>query len=261
MPLWSHSSSVPSPWCVALSSTASGWGRTPPLTRGASSSSASGRWACSCCWVGSPSCQKPPGGLSRPGPPPPRGWRPIPLPDRPPRAPCASSRAGGGGVLGGHAFERGGRLPYQPLGEALRERLEAENAREDLLEDVWLAELARLLPELRVRYPDLPAPTEDELTAKGRLFEAVARLLDALCKRAPLLLLVDDLQWADEASLDLLRYLGHFWKEHGSRVLCLCTVRSEELEPKSQLSTQLANLGRDLPVTQVSLQPLSQTET
>src|SRR6266700_2973718 len=173
----------------------------------------------------------------------------------------AWSRAQGAAVVPWPAFEMGGRLPYQPLIEALRERLEAENAPEDLLDDVWLAELSRLLPELRVRYPDLPTPTEDELTAKGRLFEAVARLLDALCQHAPLVLLVDDLQWADEASLDLLRYLGHVWKEHGSRVLLLCTARSEELEPKSQLSTQLANLGRDLPVTQVSLQPLSQTET
>src|SRR6266699_2096825 len=173
----------------------------------------------------------------------------------------AWSRAQGAEVLRGHAFEMGGRLPYQPLVDALRERLEAENAPEDLLEDVWLAALVRLLPELRVRYPDLPAPTEDELTAKGRLFEAVARLLDALCQRAPLLLLVDDLQWADEASLDLLRYLGHSWKEHGNRVLILGTVRSEELELNPQLSARLLNLERELPVTQVSLQPLSQAET
>jgi tetratricopeptide (TPR) repeat protein len=173
----------------------------------------------------------------------------------------AWSRAQGAEVLRGHAFEMGGRLSYQPLVEALRERLEAENAPEDLLEDVWLAELARLLPELRVRYPDLPAPTEDELTAKGRLFEAVARLLHALCQNAPLLLLVDDLQWADEASLDLLRYLGHDWKEQDKRVLLLGTVRSEELELNPQLSAQLVNLGRDLPMTQSSLQPLSHPET
>src|SRR5438874_5752293 len=173
----------------------------------------------------------------------------------------AWSRAQGAEVLRGHAFEMGGRLPYQPLVEALRERLEAENAPEDLLEDVWLAELSRLLPELRVHYPDLPAPTEDELTAKARLFEAVARLLDALAQRAPLVLLVDDLQWADEASLDLLRYLGHSWKDQGSRVLLLATGRGEELELNPQLSTQLVNLERDLPVTQVSLQSLSQAET
>src|SRR6266567_5884314 len=76
----------------------------------------------------------------------------------------------------------------------------------------------RLLPELRVRYPDLPVPTEDKLAARGQLFEAVVRLCDALARRAPLVLLLEDLHWVDGASLDLLRYLGHSWKEHGNRV-------------------------------------------
>ncbi len=173
----------------------------------------------------------------------------------------AWARAQGAEVMRGHAFGMGGQLPYQPLVEALRERLEAENAPEDLLEDLWLAELARLLPELRVRYPDLPVPTEDELAARGRLFEAVARLCDALARRAPLVLLLEDLHWVDGASLDLLRYLGHSWKEHGNRVLLLGTVRSEGLELNPQLAAQLADLQRDLPVDQVSLQTLSQQET
>src|SRR5207237_9373780 len=134
--------------------------------------------------------------------------------------------AQGAQELSGQSFEVGGRRPHQPRVEALRQRREAENAPEDLLEDLWLTELARLLPELRVRYPDLPVPTQDELTAKGRLFEAVARLFDALARRAPLVLLLDDVHWLDGASLDLLRYLGHSWKEHGSRVLLLGTVRS-----------------------------------
>lgn len=76
-------------------------------------------------------------------------------------------------MLIGQAFEMGGHLPYQPLMEAMRTRLQAENAPEDL----WLAELSRLLPELRVRSPDLPPPTQDELSARGQMFEAVARLL------------------------------------------------------------------------------------
>ncbi len=172
----------------------------------------------------------------------------------------AWARAQGAEVLSGQAFEMGGRLPYQPLVEALRPRLEEENAPEDLLDDLWLAELARLLPELRVRYPDLPAPTEDELAAKLQLFEAVARLVDSLAQRAPLVLLLDDLHWVDRASLDLVRYLGHYWKGRGSRVLLLGTVRSEGLALNSQLSVQLADLGRDLPLTQVTLQPLSQAE-
>jgi DNA-binding SARP family transcriptional activator len=173
----------------------------------------------------------------------------------------AWARARGADVLSGHALELGARLPYQSLVEALRPRLEEENAPEDLLEDLWLAELSRLLPELRLRNPDLPAPTQDELTARLRLFEAVARLLDALAKRAPLVLLLDDLHWVDGASLDLVRYLGHSWKDHGSRVLLLGTVRREGLELKPQLSAQLVDLRRDLPITQVTLQALSQEET
>jgi predicted ATPase len=102
----------------------------------------------------------------------------------------AWAAAQGAEVLRGHAFELGRRLPYQPLVEALRTRLEAENAPEDLLEDLWLAELSRLLPELRLRYPDLPAPTQDEISGKLRLFEAGARLLLALAQRAPVVLLL-----------------------------------------------------------------------
>jgi DNA-binding SARP family transcriptional activator/tetratricopeptide (TPR) repeat protein len=171
------------------------------------------------------------------------------------------ARAQGADVLSGQAFEMGGRLPYQPLVEAVRQRLEEENAPEDLLDDLWLAELSRLVPELRVRYPDLPTPTEDELTAKLRLFEAVARLMDTLGQHAPLVLLLDDLQWVDGASLDLVRYLGRHWIRHGSRVLLLGTIRSEGMELNPQLSADLSDLGRDLPVTRVALQTLSQAET
>jgi DNA-binding SARP family transcriptional activator/tetratricopeptide (TPR) repeat protein len=169
--------------------------------------------------------------------------------------------AQGAAVLRGQAFELGGRLPYQPLVEALRKWLEAENAPEDLLEDLWLAELSRLLPELRLRYPDLPTPMQDELSGKLRLFEAVARLLSALAQRAPVVLLLEDLQWIDGASLDLLRYLGHGWKGQGCRMLVLGTVRSEGGELQPELEAQLLDLGRDLPLSQLPLPPLSQAET
>ena len=145
--------------------------------------------------------------------------------------------------------------------DALRPRLEAENAPEDLLDDLWLAELSCLLPELPVRYPDLPSPTQDELAARLRLCEAVARLLQALARRVPLLLVLDDLHWLDVPSFDLVRYLGHCWKDQGSRVLLLCTVRSDQLELNPAHSTWLADLRHDLPITHIELQPLSQKET
>jgi predicted ATPase/DNA-binding SARP family transcriptional activator len=173
----------------------------------------------------------------------------------------AWAAAQGAKVLCGYALELGGRLPYQPLVEALRTCLEAENAPEDLLEDLWLAELSRLLPEMRVRYPDLPTPTQDEVSGQLRLFEAVARLVEALAQRAPVVLLLEDLHWLDGASLDLLRYLGHAWNVQGGQVLLLGTVHSDGLELNPELAAELLDLGRDLPLTQLPLQPLGQAET
>jgi len=74
-------------------------------------------------------------------------------------------------------------MPYQPIVDALRSRLERENAPEDLLSDIWLAELSRLLPELRDRYPDLPPPQGDEATARTRLMAAITRLGQSLTTR------------------------------------------------------------------------------
>src|SRR6266700_3514456 len=86
----------------------------------------------------------------------------------------------GADVLAGRAFETGSGLAYQPLVEAIRRRIERENAPDDLLSDIWLIELSRLLPELRERYPDLPASGGDDTTAGIRLFEALVRLGQAL---------------------------------------------------------------------------------
>ena len=169
----------------------------------------------------------------------------------------AWAQAQGAEVLSGSAMEMGGRLPYQPLVEAIRPRLEEENAPEDLLEDVWLAELSRILPELRVRYPDLGPPTEDELAARMRLFEAVARLVGRLAEGAPLVLVLDDLHWVDGATLDLVRYLARSWKGQGLRIVLLATVGSERFK----LAAGLAELGRELPVKRVHLQALSRGET
>jgi DNA-binding SARP family transcriptional activator/tetratricopeptide (TPR) repeat protein len=160
--------------------------------------------------------------------------------------------AQGADVLDGQAFETTSQLPYQPLVDALRRRLERENAPDDLLNDVWLAELSRLLPELRDRYPDLAAPATDEATARPRLFEAVTRLTQALAQRAPIVYIVDDLQWADAASLDLLRYQIRRWAEEQLPVLMLFTLRTEALATDPNLVDWLAGVGRDVPLTRLA---------
>src|SRR5713101_3176987 len=78
------------------------------------------------------------------------------------------AQAQGAEVLLGRALQTGRQLPYQPLIDVLRRQLEQERAPDDLLSDVWLAELSRLLPELRDRYPDLPVPATDEALGHHR---------------------------------------------------------------------------------------------
>ncbi len=164
-------------------------------------------------------------------------------------------------VLRGQFYETGGRLPYQPLVDAFRTRLERENAPEDLLTDIWLAELSRLLPELRDRYPDLPQPLADEMTIKTRLHEAVVRLAQALSRRAPLVIWLDDVQWADTATLDLLRTLGQRFLESGSAALLIVCLRSEGLIMTPALATWVAGAEHDLPVTRFVLDPLTYEDT
>jgi DNA-binding SARP family transcriptional activator len=163
-------------------------------------------------------------------------------------------------VLEGWVSEGAG-LPYGPLIEAIRLRMERERAPDDLLENVWLSELSRLLPELKERYPDLPSPTSGEgETAKGALFEAIARLVEALASRAPVVLFLDDLEWADAATLEALEYAGRRWAEQGAPVLVLIAARPEEPEAGSAFEAWLSSLGRRLPLRSMTLGTLTDEE-
>ncbi|MBK9603018.1 MAG: AAA family ATPase [Anaerolineales bacterium] len=164
----------------------------------------------------------------------------------------------GADVLRGRAFETSGQLlPYQPIIDSLRERLERENAPEDLLDDAWLAELTRILPELRERYPDLPPTAGNDATARARLFEAIARLAEALSAKRPLIWLMDDLQWADAETLELLHYLSRNWRKSHSRILLLILMRSEALGFGATLRDWMSGLTRDIQITRFSLSAMN----
>ncbi len=172
------------------------------------------------------------------------------------------AQAQGADALIGRALQTGRQLPYQPLIDVLRNQLEQEHAPDDLLSDVWLAELSRWLPELRDRYPDLPVPSTDEALGHNRLFEATARLVQVWAGRHPLVLLLDDMQWADTATLDLLLYLARSLAEQPAPVLLLLNLcTGAESCTGSQSSWLMALKRTHIPLIALQLAAFSKEET
>jgi hypothetical protein len=126
------------------------------------------------------------------------------------------------------------------------------------LEDVWLAELSQLMPELRARYPDLPMPlTGDANFVRARLFESIATLGNALAADHPSVLILDDMQWADADTLDLVHYLARRWGEMKAPILLLLTVRQEAYATDASIREWLTRLGRYTSLTRILLDSLN----
>jgi len=174
----------------------------------------------------------------------------------------ATALSGQALILTGASSPGAQTTPYQPIVEALRGLWTARDA--DVggrgerspsfpplssLSPVWLAEASRLLPELRTLYPDRsPAIASEPKEARLRLFEALCRLLFALAgpstfprATGPVILCLDDLHWADSATLDWLAYLGRELRDRP--VLVIATYRSEEADMVAELRYTLARLG------------------
>jgi predicted ATPase len=171
----------------------------------------------------------------------------------------ATIRAQGRDVLQGQAFEHSESVPYAAVVEALRPRLERENAPEDLLDDFWLAALTRVLPELCARYPDLAAAAAT--CTEAQLFEAIVRLVQALAEQHPLVVFLDDAQWIDGATRDLVQYALRRWAQCGTRVLLLLAVRVEDVATTAALAAWLEHVTRAAPTTRLALGPLTPTAT
>ena len=147
-----------------------------------------------------------------------------------------------------------GSLAYGPVVAWLRS--ESFAARRGRVDRGHLSELGRLLPELaheRGLAPPEPLPESEQ---RQRLFDALVRAV--LAPDAPLLLVADDVHWADPETLQFLHYLLR--SEPDAPLLIAATARREELERSHPLNELLAGLRSLERLTELELLPLSRQE-
>lgn len=160
----------------------------------------------------------------------------------------------------GHCFEQDEALPFAPLFDVLRTLLgtEPEGSVVRALRP-FASELIRALPELShlltdaMVDPDVAREPEQE---KRRLIQAFALLISDIAARQPLFLLIEDVHWCDEASLDALLYLAR--RVTSQPVLLVLTYRSDDV--RGHLSHMLTLLDRERLAAEVQLQPLNVSE-
>jgi class 3 adenylate cyclase len=158
-------------------------------------------------------------------------------------------------VLSGGCSEAELSLPYLPFLEAIGNYLASADVK-DLSRRLGAAagELARLFPQLG----SAPSSETGAAQAKMRLFESILILLrDAAGQRA-LLLILEDLQWADPATRELLDYATR--RLRSTNVLVVATYRTDELHRKHALRPTIQGWRRNGQVDMVDLRPLSTTQ-
>ena len=171
------------------------------------------------------------------------------------------TRIRGGQVLWGRAHEAAGAPAYWPWVQALRAYVGVTDPaalRSQL--GSGATEVARVISEVRERLPGLPdlAAIIEPESAQFRLFDAIASFVKNASTAAPLLIVLDDLHWADKPSLLLLQHLA---REIGrSRLLVLGTYRDVEVGRAHPLAETLAELAREQLFQRVLLRGLSREE-
>src|SRR4051794_13035850 len=166
------------------------------------------------------------------------------------------ARAGGATVLAGDCIDLGDAdLPYAPIVAALRgiERDRSPQALAAVLGSARDA-LAPLLPELAA--PDGPAAGAP--LAQSRLFEVLLAVFGRLAGEAPLVLVVEDLHWADRSTRDFLAFLVR--NSRRERLLLVITYRSDELHRRHPLRPFLAEVERAPGVARVDVRRFSRDE-
>jgi DNA-binding SARP family transcriptional activator/tetratricopeptide (TPR) repeat protein len=154
------------------------------------------------------------------------------------------ARALGGDALVGRAFEAEMVRPYGPWVDLLRAAVPGET------DHGVRSDLAPLLPELGSATGE---------TDRSRLFDAVGKLLLGRASRGPLVVVLDDLQWLDEASVALLHYVAR--NLAGAKVLLACGARAAEIDGNHSVRILLRALASEGRLTRIDLAPLDAEAT
>jgi tetratricopeptide (TPR) repeat protein len=145
----------------------------------------------------------------------------------------------GARVLTGECYASGG-APYSPVIQVVRQSLPLPEGIPELV----LADLNGLVPGLVSR--PLPAsPPLSPLSEQQRLFESLFSLLATLAERQPLVLVVEDAQWADGSTLAFLRHLARRARATHLRLMIVLTYRPEDREGNQALKEVLLDLTQE----------------
>jgi predicted ATPase len=158
---------------------------------------------------------------------------------------AAYAETRGAQVLWGWCYEEAGAAPYWPWLQPLRSYIQQQDP-EQLRSQmgVGAADIAEIIAEVREKLPGLEAPPALEPEqARFRLFDSIATFLKNAAQTQPLVLVLDDLHWADKPSLLLLQFLAR--QLAGSRLLLVGCYRDVELSRQHPLSEALAQLSRE----------------
>ena len=165
------------------------------------------------------------------------------------------ARERGAAVLGGRCVQLVGTgLPYLPLVDALRP-VRGSDALRGLAGE--LRELPRLIPDL-AGPGTLAPPDQTRDDSRLRLFEEVLAVLTELAREQALVLVIEDLHWADSSTLDLVSFLANVVRDR--RILVVVTYRSEEVRTGGHLHRLTAGLVGTGVATALQLAPLDAQE-
>src|SRR5690348_10971067 len=160
-------------------------------------------------------------------------------------------------AVAGQCLELGAAgLPLAPLVDVLRTL--ARSLPPDVLAEVLGAarpELARLLPELA---PEAAIPPPAAEIRPAQLLELVLGVLERLSARQPVLLVIEDLHWADQFTLELTAFLVRVLR--AARIMLVATYRSDELHRRHPLRPLLTSWDRDRSVSHLELRRFGRDE-